>query len=185
VWFLGHAPRWEPLLDELDGREADILEVGSFEGLSASYLLWRLPDARITCIDTFGGGTEHRGTDVDISQLEKRFDANVNLVGGERVRKLVGDSRRKLLDLVDEMVRFDLVYVDGSHLGLDVIIDAALAWQILKPGGTLVFDDYHWAELGEDALLRPGAAIDAFLALVDGKYEIRFHEYQVAVRKTI
>jgi hypothetical protein len=183
TWFLGDAPRWEPILDQLQASRAALLEIGSYEGLSACYLLWRLPEATITCIDTFEGGVEHRGADVDVSELESRFDANVTLVDGSRVRKLVGDSREKLLDLASERARFDLVYVDGSHLALDVIVDAALSWQLLEPGGTLVFDDYGWAELGEDKLLRPGPAVDAFLDLVDGKYELRFHEYQVAIRK--
>lgn len=51
-------------------------------------------------------------------------------------------------------------------------------------GGFLVFDDYRWSELGDDELLRPGPAIDAFLALVRGKHELLFSGPQVAVRKT-
>jgi len=183
VWAVGDVPAWEPLLHSLEGRDADLLEIGSFEGLSACYLMWRLPDARITCIDTFTGSTEHRGTDVDARMLEATFDANVALVDATRVRKLVGESRRRLLDLIAEQARFDLVYVDGSHLGLDVVVDASLSWQVLKAGGVLVFDDYPWAELGEDPLLRPGPAIDAFLELVEGKYEPLFADYQIAIRK--
>jgi hypothetical protein len=47
----------------------------------------------------------------------------------------------------------------------------------------LVFDDYVWGELGEDALLRPGVAIDAFLTLVDAKHELLFADDQVGLRK--
>jgi hypothetical protein len=183
TWFLGDVPRWKTILDELEGTAARVLEIGSFEGLGACYLLWRLPDATITCVDTFAGSAEHRGTDIVVSELESRFDANIALVDATRVRKIVGDSRRELLDLLALEERFDLVYVDGSHLALDVMVDAVLSWQLLRSGGTLVFDDYGWTELGDDALLGPRAAIDAFLALVHGKYETRFHEYQVAIRK--
>ena len=183
TWFLGDVPRWKAILDELEGTAAGLLEIGSFEGLAACYLLWRLPDATITCVDTFAGSAEHEGTDIVVSELESRFDANIALVDATRVRKIVGDSRRELLDLLAREERFDLVYVDGSHLALDVVVDAVLSWQLLRSGGTLVFDDYGWSELGDDALLGPRAAIDAFLALVHGKYETRFHEYQVAIRK--
>jgi hypothetical protein len=51
---------------------------------------------------------------------------------------------------------------------------------MLEDEGFLLFDDYLWAELGEDPLLRPRPAIDAFLSLVEGKYELLFAHEQVA-----
>lgn len=182
-WFTRHATAWEPVLERLADQEVAVLEIGSFEGMSAAYFLWRLPRARVTCIDTFGGGAEHQGGAVDLSTLEARFDANVALVDASRVEKIVGDSRERLLELLRSRRSFDLVYVDGSHLGLDVIVDASLSWQLLAPGGTLVFDDYRWEALGEDPLLRPGAAIDAFLGLLGDHADRVFAGHQVAVRK--
>jgi len=182
-WAVGDMPRWEPIFRGLEAREAKLLEIGSFEGLSTCYFLWRLPKARVTSIDTFAGSEEHRSPRVDTSSLEAVFDANVALVDRNRVRKLVGDSRRRLLDLAEENEGFDLIYVDGSHLGLDVLVDAALSWGLLVSGGVLVFDDYPWAKLGEDPLLRPGPAIDAFLTLLAGRYELVFADYQLALRK--
>jgi hypothetical protein len=184
-WFLRGQPMysWEPLLSVLEGRGARILEVGSFEGMSACYLLWRLPDARVTCVDTFEGGIEH-GAGV-VSGLEERFDTNVALVDASRVRKLVGESQRVLHNLVAEDEEFDFVYVDGSHLALDVLVDASFSWNVLSPGGVMIFDDYDWAALGDDALLRPGPAIDAFLTLIAGKHEVVFRDRQVAVRKLV
>jgi len=116
--------------------------------------------------------------------LEERFDENVALVDATRSRKLVGDSRRLLLDLEDERVQFDLIYVDGSHAALDVVVDAALAWRLLRTGGTLLFDDYEWNDVGEDRLLRPKPAVDALLTIVAGKYELLFRGAQLALRKT-
>lgn len=182
-WFTRHLHAWGPIFDLLEGRQARILEIGSYEGLSACFLLWRLEDAQLTCIDTFAGGAEHRASTRVLSTLEARFDANIALVGSSRVRKLVGDSRRQLLELAGKGARFDLIYVDGSHLALDVLIDAALAWQLLDPAGILVFDDYDWDELGTDPLLRPGPAIDAFLMLVERDAEQLFAGHQVAVRR--
>src|SRR5438128_1651323 len=54
-WFTVHIPAWEPVMRRLEGRTSKILELGSFEGLSACFLLWRLRDAQVTCIDTFAG----------------------------------------------------------------------------------------------------------------------------------
>ena len=158
-----------------------MLEIGSFEGLSTCYFLWRLRSAQLTCVDTFEGSPGLPSD--DRAGLEEAFDRNVELVDASRVRKLVGDSRRVLLDLADEASRFDLVYVDGSHRGLDVLVDAALSWRLLEVGGVVVFDDYGWALLGDDPLLRPGPAIDAFVSLVSVHGEVVYHDRQVALRK--
>ncbi len=180
-WFTAHIESLEGILRPLEGRAARTLEVGSFEGLSTCYFLWRLSDLRMTCVDTFEGSSglpsgEREG-------LEDAFDRNVELVDASRVRKLRGDSRRILLDLADEHARFDFVYVDGSHRGLDVLVDAALSWPLLEVGGVVVFDDYRWVLLGDDPLLRPGPAIDAFMGLVSAISEVVLHDRQVALRK--
>jgi len=181
-WFLAKIPVWEQWLTALEEKDAEILEIGSFEGLSACYLLWRLPRARLTCVDTFEGNIGDPAEVADIV-LEQRFDANVALVDPSRVTKVVGRSHPALLDLLDSERRFDFVYVDGSHLALDVLVDAALSWRLLAVGGVLVFDDYEWSANGEDGLLVPKGAIDAFLTLLDGRYELLSKGDQVAVRK--
>jgi predicted O-methyltransferase YrrM len=183
-WFTDHIPRWEPTLAALDGRSSSILEIGSFEGLASCYLLWRLHEAKLTCVDTFEGSTEHLAYGDVQSDLEKRFTQNVALVDASRVRKIRGDSRRVLVDLAEAHEQFDLVYVDGSHHALDVLVDAALSWNVLAPGGVLIFDDYTWRTLGDDPLLRPGPAIDAFLDLVGDHCEVLLHDRQVALRRT-
>jgi len=180
-WLTSRFSMWRSLLAELDNRPTRVLEIGSFEGLSTCFFLWRLPSARLTCVDTFAGGVEDAGT--MRFDLEEAFDSNVALVDASRVRKLVGDSKRRLVDLLDEGEEFELVYVDGSHLALDVLVDAALAWGLLARNGTIVFDDYGWRELGDDALLRPGKAIDVFRELVDRKHELVYDDDQVALRR--
>lgn len=176
-------PILEPFLRELEGRSSRILEIGSLEGLSASFFLWRLPNAHVTCVDTFAGSHEDVVFGLDVAGSEAVFDRNVSVVDATRVRKLVGDSRRVLLDLASEEQRFDLVYIDGSHLALDVLVDASLSWQVLAPGGFVVFDDYEWKMLGTDPLSRPGPAIDAFLRLVEHDCEILHKQKYVIVRK--
>lgn len=180
-WFTNRIESLETVLRPLEGQGARVLEIGSFEGLSTCWFLWRLTDARVTCVDTFEGtaGLPSEGRE----GLEAAFDRNVVLVDGSRVRKLRGDSRRIVLDLADEHQKFELVYVDGSHRGLDVLVDAALTWPLVEVGGVVVFDDYGWALLGDDPLLRPGPAIDAFVGLVSDHGEVVFQNRQVALRK--
>jgi len=182
-WVTARVHAWEPILKELEGRQTRILEIGSYEGLSTCFLLWRLPSAIVTCVDPFIGTQEDAGRLPPV-ELEASFDANVALVDAARVRKLVGSSKRLLVDLAADGARFELVYVDGSHFGLDVLVDAALAWDLMTPGGVIIFDDYHWSRLGDDPLLRPGPAIDAFREVVSGSHELVFANDQIALRRT-
>src|SRR6185312_6234037 len=71
--------------------------------------------------------------------------------------------------------RFDFVYIDGSHQAPDVLADAVLAFQLLKLGGVLVFDDYLWAmePLGrQDFYNMPKPAIDAFVNVFQRKLRL-------------
>jgi cephalosporin hydroxylase len=50
-------------------------------------------------------------------------------------------SALELPKLLKEGTRFDLVYVDGSHLFEDVFVDAYFAIRLLTEGGVVAFDD--------------------------------------------
>jgi Methyltransferase domain len=180
-WFTVHIPEWTRILAPLEGRAVRVLELGSYEGLSACFVLWRLPDAHVTCIDTFAGIEGYTPYGIETSGLDERFDANVALIDASRVRKLVGTTHALLPQLVAEQEGYDLIYVDASHTALDVLADVALAWQLLVDGGVMIFDDYGAAPPGEDPLLYPKPAIDAFVRLVAP--ELVSDARQLAVRK--
>ena len=181
-WFTTHIPMWEPVLRELEGQSAEVLELGSFEGLSACFVLWRLPDARITCVDTFRGIPAYTAYGIH-TDLKRAFDHNVGLVDASRVRTLVGETHRLLPKLVTEGNEFDLVYVDASHLAIDVLVDAALSWKLLRPGGIAIFDDYGSIPPGEDPLDHPGPALSGFLDVVRTRVEVIAQERQLMLRK--
>jgi predicted O-methyltransferase YrrM len=173
-WFTVHIPAWDGALAELEGHKARLLELGSFEGLSACFLLWRLPDAHLTCVDSFDGF-------LSSEKLEGRFERNVAMVDAARVRKLRGRTRDVLPRLINEGARFDFIYIDASHNALEVLADAALAWQLLDTGGLVAFDDYG-LDRG-DPMLTPTAAIDAFLSVVASEAEQVPGGRQLFVRK--
>ena len=66
----------------------------------------------------------------------------------------------------------------------DVLMDGALSWGLLKPGGVLMFDDYEWSP-GLPAFMCPKAGVDAFLRLIDGQHELLHRGYQVILRKPL
>jgi hypothetical protein len=141
-WFTSHIPLWEKILFRLKGQAVQALEIGVFEGRSTVWLLDHIlthPSARLTWIDTFGGGTDH--TELDLAGLKQRFHANTARFQG-KINGQVGRSQDVLRGMTG--ARFDLVYIDGSHEAADVLSDAILAWPLLQTGGLLGFDDYDW-----------------------------------------
>ena len=77
--------------------------------------------------------------------------------------------------------------LDRSHMAKDVLVDAVLAWDLLKPGGYIIFDDYNW--YGPRSRLVPNftpkLAVDAFVKIFDPYLELIHKDYQLVVRKTM
>jgi predicted O-methyltransferase YrrM len=183
-WFTIHISVWERVMAELHGkRSVRVLELGSFEGLATCFLLWRLPNAHVTTVDTFAGIPSYAPYGIGGPDLEHRFDHNVALVDAARVRKLVGLTRDVVPRLIDEKQTYDLIYVDASHHALDVLVDAALSWQLLAPLGIAIFDDYGSIPPEEDPLQHPARALDAFLTVVRDRLEVIVDQGQLIVRK--
>jgi predicted O-methyltransferase YrrM len=164
------------------------LEVGSFEGLSACWLLKKIltnNSCVLTCIDTFdfaGQGAVHlKDVGFESMSIEERFDHNVKQSGGShKVRKIVGPSGTVLRSLT--FSSYDFIYIDGSHNAVNVLEDAVLAWPLLKKGGLLTFDDYGWSG-NPDPINRPKIAIDSFLAIFRKYHRLIRKDYQVTIEK--
>ena len=189
---------WEQILNQTHPKK--ILEVGSYEGASACFLINLLAsrsDIEIHCVDTWEGGIEHQeilATDGDKRSLEARFHHNVNLAI-EKVGRPVaffahkGTSDLCLAKLLSEGKRnyFDFIYIDGSHQAPDVLCDAVLGFRLLKAGGIMAFDDYLWAETlpyGKDPIRCPKPAIDAFVNLNIRKLQVlQAPLYQLYIQK--
>lgn len=172
-WFSDNIPVWREHLACLLGTPGlRILEVGSFEGRSACWLLQNIlvdDTDRLDCVDRFG------------DRYSAIFDHNVRTAGGAaKIRKLAGLSQEVLRTLT--LYSFDAAYIDGSHTAPDVLEDVVLVFRLLKPGGILILDDYEWHDAG-DTLLEPRIAVDAFLDVFAGKYDLLHREYQIIVRK--
>lgn len=189
--FTRHIPVWTPLFAELAGNpNVHGLEIGSFEGRSACWLLQNVltdPTSKLTCIDLFTpfhffpapGAEAFEPVHLDIGA---QFDTNIRATGAEdRVQKLKGDSNMLLRSL--PVHHYDFIYIDGSHEPRDVLQDAVLCWPLLKTGGILIFDDYGLQEPNFPER-EPKTAIDFFLRTFDFDFTLLHKDYQVIIRKT-
>jgi len=183
-WVSPHAGAWENDLAHLKNKpNVRGLEIGCFEGQSACWWLDNIlthPTSRLTCVDPFAIPMDS----TLLRYFERYFDHNVAASGaGERVTKLVGSSQVILRTLPP--AHFDFVYVDGSHRVGDVLQDAVLAWTVLRPGGTAMFDDYDLVDdVAEGLFARaPGRALDAFVTILGNSATIVRSDWQLILRK--
>jgi len=191
-WFSRSIPAWKVILTKLAEQNTPlrILEIGVFEGRSTCWLLenfCKSPESSIVAIDTFQGGMEHR--QMELGDLRKRFEGNISVIGSTaQVEIMDGTSFQKLCELVGRKSIFDFISVDGSHHAADVLADAVLAFQLLRSGGVMAFDDYLWAPVrrgAENPLVTPKAAVDAFTNIYSQQMRVipNLPLYQLYIQK--
>jgi predicted O-methyltransferase YrrM len=186
----GHAENWRKWLAHLMGTPAIGLELGTWKGESAEWLLDHVfthEKANFYCVDTFEGSVEHHLGGIDCTVNEKetrhrlaRFAPKVAIW-----KKTTNEALRFAwyAKQDDKALRFDFIYVDASHDAMNVLRDTVLAFDLLKEGGTLIWDDYEWQVMPE-AVDRPKIAITAFLECYAKQLEIvSFGGWQVCIRK--
>jgi hypothetical protein len=183
-WFSSKIPVWRRVLGPWRDQQIRILEIGSWEGRSALFFLKFFRRSHVTCIDTFAGSEEHFAnpqTAVQVLETEARFDRNLAPFA-KRIDKIKSASGPALEALTAAGRRFELAYIDGSHLSADVLNDSMQVWPLVVPGGVVIWDDYAWApELPPH--LRPQPAIDYFLAQHPGQFRLLVRGYQMIVER--
>ena len=162
---IGMWERWIPLTVKKG------LEIGSFEGASAVWLMDNRPDLQLSCVDIFGPAFD------DVTgEYEQRFERNVAEYG-DRITKLKGKSA-DVLKTLPRRATYDLIYIDGDHSYEGAKIDAELAYPLLKKGGVLIFDDYNNDQFGVKQ------AVDEFLENAGGFVSLREpDDYQMAIKR--
>lgn len=167
-------PLWEKyLLPRFIDKPCVALEIGSYEGMSAAWLLKNIlthPKSRITCLDIWIVDT-HNGRNNDYGAT---FDLNMAEAGGGKVTKLSGVSNLVLRSLTDQ---FDFIYIDADHHAKAALSDAILCWPLLKKDGIIIFDDYNHPDYDAKT------GIDAFLAIWANELDVIYKGRQVMAEK--
>ncbi|KAJ7761498.1 glycosyltransferase family 8 protein [Mycena maculata] len=164
-----------------------VLEIGSWEGRSAVFLLTELCSSggEIVCVDHFDLLTSTAG-----QERYRKLTHNLGLTK-KQFRVMDEFSIPALTKLLAEETAcaspgYDWIYIDGSHEASDTFLDGELAWRLAKKGAVIIFDDYHWDAEPESSTHHPKRGIDAFLLLHRGEFELLSapSDYQVILKKT-
>jgi predicted O-methyltransferase YrrM len=185
-WFSENNPerivrRFKRFLSKYKDKPCRFLEVGSFEGMSAIWMLENIltnENSKLFCIDAWAEWT---------GDAFIRFVENINKTGvRNKVDIIKGDSSKYLSTFPDNY--FDFIYIDGDHNERAVIQDAISAFRTLKEGGIMAFDDYllgirYPNSNGSKAMDGSSKkAIDYFLSVFTN-LEVIHADYQLWIRK--
>lgn len=175
------------------------MEIGILEGRTSIWLLENIltrKDSTLTCIEPV---------------LLKKTIKNLSFFS-DKVSIINKPSYLALIDLNYKLINniitpFDFIYIDGDHNAHTVLQDIILSWKLLKPHGILLMDDYEMEirdpyfykshieflkskqETTKSCLkptitfIHPKTAIDSFLSIYRGLYELIINNYQVGVKK--
>ena len=148
-WFRNSSLRpWTRKLKPLADTPIMYLEIGTFEGQSAEWMLSNVllhPHSHAYLVDPWIGTRK-----IKPPQMEEKYQlALSNLkphIEAGRVTIYRETSQERLPKFPDSL--FDVIMVDGDHTYEGVKFDAEVGWTKLRPGGLMVFDDYRpWRKL--------------------------------------
>jgi hypothetical protein len=127
-----------------------LFEFGTCTGKTAYLWARNSPaDARVTTITLAPGerssyraesGDDPEETDIALRESGFASFLYTGTEAGQKIEQLYGDS--KALDVTTWAGRCDVVFVDGSHAYSYVLSDSGKAFQLVRPGGIVLWHDY-------------------------------------------
>jgi Methyltransferase domain len=182
-WADNNVPFVAPMLKMFAAGRDQIryLEIGAYEGRNLAFMDWLLPGRLdVTVIDPWFD--ENLNPEEKYHAVEPRFARNIAKLDFRSLTTRKGFSTYELPKMLEAGEQFDLIYVDGSHTALAVMIDLAYCAALLSVGGLMVMDDY-WHQ--ESEIGGPGVkqAVDHFHGAFRRYFDVEAVYRQVALRK--
>jgi predicted O-methyltransferase YrrM len=160
-----------------------LLQIGAYTGDASIWMyenILKNSSSVLVDVDTWEGSDEVAHHNMNWGTVESVYDTKTSEARlARKVIKYKGTSDSFFKSNVE---KYDFIYVDGDHTAYGVIKDAISAYECLKVGGVIGFDDYQWVG-AVDPADRPGMAIDAFLQIYRKRVEVLVKGYQFWVRK--
>jgi hypothetical protein len=188
-WFESTDARanFERNLLPLADKEIKCLQVGAYTGDATKWMVENIlkqPHSFLVDVDTWEGSDEAVHHNMDWKDVYKTYtDKNATAIFEQKVVVMQMTSDRYFAGIINEQI-FDFIYVDGDHTAFAVLRDGSNAYDKLKVGGILAFDDYTWSASKGD-FHDPGYAIDALFHLLIGRVEKIEDNSQLWLRKII
>ena len=138
-WFINNFEVIHYYLPKDTTTNFSYLEIGSYEGLSALNILFNYKNSKVTAIDLWGkSNINSESLNVNFNEVEDKFNKNLE---GYKYTKIKNDSVIALREILKKNIFFDVIYIDGSHNGEDILCDAIESYKLLNLEGIILFDD--------------------------------------------
>jgi hypothetical protein len=178
---------FEKNLLPLADKEIKCLQIGAYTGDATKWMVENIlkqPHSFLVDVDTWEGSDEAVHHNMDWKDVYKTYtDKNATAIFNQQVVVMQMTSDRYFAGIGEEQI-FDFIYVDGDHTAFAVLRDGSNAYDKLKVGGILAFDDYIWSASKGD-FYDPHYAIDALCHLLIGRVEKIEDNSQLWLRKII
>ena len=166
-------------------KTTQILEIGTYSGISLIKIMEMIPNSTATAIDSFQNYNEDNLEilkKIEENKVEEIFYKNIKTAKlQDKVRLLKGDSFEILLDLVKENEKYDFIYLDGSHTCFNVYSDLILSWKLLNKGGVIAIDDYLY--LKDKIMDSPYESVNFFMQKFKNQIKVLNIGYRVFIEK--
>lgn len=126
-----------------NNKPINILEIGTFNGLTAYNLSINNPISTIYTIDIGDNEPLLSIPKIDQKLIEKEFEIGHLHKSQTNVVQIIGDSAVKCKwNPQINIPPIDLMFIDGAHSADYVYSDTQLAFQLCKPNATIVWHNY-------------------------------------------
>ena len=178
-WFLNNYKIIGSFLPKDRNKTFKYLEIGSFEGLSALFILTYWKNANVTCIDTWKTSEDvSQVLDFNFENVEQKFDSNLRDFSFQKIKNTSELAFKKFT----RKDSFDYIYIDGSHNGVDIFNDALASFEVLNVGGIIFFDDI--TNIYKEIEMQPHDAFEKFYNLYKKKIKILYLKNIAVIKKT-
>ena len=178
-WFLNNYKIIGSFLPKDSNKTFKYLEIGSFEGLSALFILTYWKNANVTCIDTWKTSEDvSQVLDFNFENVEQKFDSNLRDFSFQKIKNTSELAFKKFT----RKDSFDYIYIDGSHNGMDIFNDALASFEVLNVGGIIFFDDI--TNIYKEIEMQPYDAFEKFYNLYKKKIKILYLKNIAVIKKT-
>lgn len=164
-------------------KQNKILEIGTFEGLSATFFSNHFlfhPRSKLVTLDPYNSISSNDHEKFVSKETERMFNYNIahsRFPRKVQMYKMTSDAFFNKLERKWFKPRFNFIYIDGCHDPSVITRDLKNSWKYLIYGGIVWLDDYLSCPQGKVA-----AAIDEFIKNQPG-CEVVHKGYQIAIKK--
>ena len=177
-YFSLNAYYWDLIINK-NFNTFSYLEIGSWEGNSALYILENFKTKKVVCVDIWD-----LYEDSYKNESFKRFENFQSNLLSYKDRYSFFKNTSDIF-FQDNNEKFDIIYIDGWHEAPQVYKDICNSWNCLNKDGIIICDDYFYGDIKSNLNTNlPADSINRFIQENENKVKVlNVNNTQVFIKK--